>query len=302
MSSIVYISCKLERLTKMNPFDSKKRIDRLREIDYDSGGGINEQPFLRDFIDCNTIDVDLSTKLYRVMSLERLKQVISQKKLTLVRPAKWNDPYENFVLNATAHLAGGTKASLSGLRDLWYGQCWSLKEECDGLWRSFRSLGHNVKVKVEAGNLMGCFYDILNQFHSVSYFIGKVKYVPEKEIKNFFSKDFNLLAEGGQPMAFVIGLLTKRIQFAYEEEVRLLFKNPNNDAQDLSLVKNPWNNSDLFDFSIDPNTLLEEITIEPWVSPADYQQIRVDLAALGYHGPVNRSSLYDAPSFDLTII
>src|SRR5215211_4029195 len=75
---------------------------------------------------------DLDRKIYRVFSLERLLELISSKQNVLVKPLLWDDPFENFILRATAKYEGRNVHFEA--KDFLYGQCWSLNEESDAMW------------------------------------------------------------------------------------------------------------------------------------------------------------------------
>ena len=46
----------------------------------------------------NFKDDEVEKPLYRIMPLDYLIKVFSTRKLTLAKPFKWDDPYENFIL------------------------------------------------------------------------------------------------------------------------------------------------------------------------------------------------------------
>jgi|TARA_B110000037_G_C16812918_1_gene380444 hypothetical protein len=52
-------------------------------------------------------DEELDKNIYRVFSFKRLKEIFDTKKVTLVKPKRWNDPFENFILNSTGILPDG---------------------------------------------------------------------------------------------------------------------------------------------------------------------------------------------------
>ncbi len=70
-------------------------------------------------------DSDLDRPLYRIFGFARFVEVFEEKQLTLVKPKKWDDPFENFILNSTGILPDGMEFQF-GSRDAFYGQCWTL--------------------------------------------------------------------------------------------------------------------------------------------------------------------------------
>lgn len=284
----------------MIQFSTSDRISKIQELDHKINYGQNELPFKNGFLDCNSLNVDLNVFLYRITKYDRLLSMIKEKKNVLVRPSLWEDPYENFLLSGEGILPNGQKVSLEELKNKHYAQCWSKKEECDGLWRNFRSKDDfAVKIKVKAFDLFNEFYDMTNGFHSLSYFIGQVNYISEDTVKSYFDENINILSNSGQYLPFIRALLIKRSQFEYEEEVRLIFNQPSKD--DIANVKNPWDGTDLFSYVIDPNLLIDEIIFEPWIDDADFKAKEKELRTIGYTGKINKSSLYDKPIFQLKL-
>ena len=51
----------------------------------------------------NIVEADLDQSIYRIFSRERFIQLYETKKLVLVKPKKWEDPFENFIMNATGN-------------------------------------------------------------------------------------------------------------------------------------------------------------------------------------------------------
>ena len=47
--------------------------------------------------------------IFRVFTVDRLLEVFKDRKLTLVNPKKWDDPFENHIMNAVGELTDGKK-------------------------------------------------------------------------------------------------------------------------------------------------------------------------------------------------
>src|SRR5438552_16214215 len=84
----------------------------------------------------NVIGVSLDTQIYRIFPLRRIIQALKEGKLALVKPASWDDPFENFLFKAKAKV-GKEAASLERLRERLYGQCWMACAESDAMWRIY---------------------------------------------------------------------------------------------------------------------------------------------------------------------
>lgn len=281
----------------MNPFNFEERHKKIIQLDFSTNPTTAQNQFKDQYIDINTINLDSEEEIYRIFSLEKFIKTLQSNKLCLVRTHLWQDPFENFLLQSNGVLQNGTQVGFENIRDKFYGQCWTLKKECDGLWRNYKGTDKSaIKVKSRVKTLMNQFYDMTNHFHNLSYFIGKVDYVQDSAIENFFKNEIDIMNfQSG--VEFAESLLIKRLAFAYEEELRIIFSKPTNSDIDLSKIKNPWDDSDLFFVNIDPNLLFEEIEIDPWLTPKEFEDLKQEIIDLGFTGNITQSSLYNKPFF-----
>lgn len=271
----------------MKPFSIDIRNKKIADIVSITGGDASKDiEFLDDLLNINAINLDLSEQLFRVYSWDRFIEVLRDKKLTLVTTEKFKDrdPYENFLLNATGHYCG-RDADLSNIRDAFYVSCWSLKSECDGLWRNYTKRC-SVKVKTNSKNLFKSVYDINNDSHEYnSYFIGKVSYVNDNTIFKKFNREYRIrdLEDGEKDqLVFLRQLYIKRKPFNYEKEVRIV-------------IRDDINSYDKIQIPIDPNVLFEEIVLDPWIKLSTFKRKKNELVKAGFTGKITRSSLYDKP-------
>ena len=79
-------------------------------------------------------DDQLDKPVYRIMSVSRLTQILTDGKLALVKPKMWDDPFENALLNSAFSTAQGELVGFAA-KDSVYGQCWTLHRETDAMWR-----------------------------------------------------------------------------------------------------------------------------------------------------------------------
>src|SRR5438067_994323 len=107
---------------------------------------------------------DWDTPIYRVFSLNRFKEMISTSTLGLVRPSKWEDPFENFVLKSRVRLKTGEIGSLREIRDRWYGQCWTLNRDSDAMWRIYSPDKTGVRVSSTLRKLLSALYNPSDPF------------------------------------------------------------------------------------------------------------------------------------------
>lgn len=268
---------------------------------------INED-IKKEFIERNTLNfqneegtIDYNTPIYRIFPLDRLLEALKDKQFCLVKPKAWDDPYENFVLKSKGITKNNIEVSLEPIMERYYAQCWSLKEECDGLWRNYtrkscekcnfdefkKNHGKppiSAKVKTTVGKLMDAFYDESNKFHSICYYIGKVKYVEYDDIKEV-AKNALEVATCPDNSLQIMTLLMKRKPFEYEQEVRLIYCKTDDD-----------NLGKLFKFDIDPNNLIDEIILDPWIE-TEQRDSTIQQIKKYYTGNVDVSKLYRKEDF-----
>ena len=276
----------------MKPYSATKRHDKIIEIDYlKKQNGNTDVQYKGEYLNINSVNLDLIEDVYRIFNYEYFLNDLKDEKLTLVHPLEWQDPFENFFLNAVGKRDDGTLVGFGPVRNSFYSQCWSLKKECDGLWRNYK--GQNefaIQVKTNTKKLFNAIYDISNSFHYLSYFIGKVDYVSNEDIMNFFKEkvDFSNFQSG---MEFALTLMIKRIPFSYEEEVRVVVKAKENYDTSNSLLR----------IKLDLNEIIEEIVFDPWISDEMFDKKSVELRNNGYLGEIKKSKLYEKPHFIVKI-
>lgn len=268
----------------MNPFNIQQRQSLLNALAAQNGGNLivvpaQSQSTVREF---NVVNLDLDTVVYRIFNYNRFCSLLQTCQNTLVHPQAWQDPFENFLLNSQA-MYHGQRVSLRPVRDSWYGQCWTFKEECDGMWRSNtnNTVDRAVKVKTTARKLFESFYDFTNPFHTISFFIGRIEYVNVNQLNAFFQRAYSNLTDVTN-ISQMMTLLTKRQEFSYEDELRLLYC--------IEANGNPAPNT--FQYGIDPNALFDEVVLDPWTSDADMQTEENAMRQAGFNNPIRRSDLY----------
>ncbi len=235
---------------------------------------------------------DLERIVYRTFSRSRFEDLLASNNNGLVHPTKWEDPFENFLLTRTiVREANGSAISLQNLAEDWYGQCWTFNEESDALWRIYSAQNDGIKVAVRLGDLLDDLAQSVTH-PSLQAFAGRVLYWTENEIRNHMATlDFGNLAIGGQNDRFAELMCIKREAFAHEAEVRLLFC-------DLE-TKTGLNGVRPFPFH--PNTRLRGVVVDPRLSQQDAETMMKDLTKGGLTVKIERSTLYDAPSFTIPL-
>jgi len=242
-------------------------------------------------------DTDLDRPIYRIFSFSRLEEIFNESKLTLVKPKKWDDPFENFILNSTGILPDGREFQMS-FRDHYYGQCWSLTKESDAMWRIYSPEKDGVKVKTTIRKLFTPLFQLGGQdrkldgtVYNLSSFVGKVKYAGSKTLVSMLKDEKRMSGKifdqsgWGQASSFFF----KRWAFRHENEIRIIYNLENN------------NGRDIFKFAIDPVSLFDEIVFDPRMKEGLYQLQKEKLSQLGYDKKIIQSGLYKLKNFTIDL-
>ncbi len=231
--------------------------------------------------------------LYRYFPLDRFLKMLSDRQWALVKFSEWEDPFENFVYSAQVTSKAGIPVDLTNLRDSVFGQCWSLHQETDALWRIYSPNKSAVKVRVRASALFDSLYGT-GEGTVLHLFFGKVMYKCVADIEALM-KDQAAIHKGlfsTDGAGMIEYLLVKREEFSHENEARLIYQTETRD---------PRNKDKMLIFPLDPNSIVEEVVLDPRLSDSDATQTRNKIKAAGFVGDVRKSDLYAPPRFTFTL-
>jgi hypothetical protein len=242
-------------------------------------------------------NADLDKPVYRIFSFKRLEDIFKERKLTLVKPKLWDDPFENFILNSTGRLPDGREFQI-GFRDNFYGQCWSLTKESDAMWRIYSKDKDGVNVKTTIRKLFTPLFQRGGQHrkmngtvYNLSSFVGKVKYADTKTLIAMLKDEQRMSGKifdqsgWGQASTFFF----KRVAFRHEKEVRLIYNSQNE------------NQLDTFKFDIDPINMIDEIVFDPRMNEDVYQEQRDKVIEWGFNKSIIQSGLYKIKTFRIAL-
>src|SRR5437773_1681779 len=99
-------------------------------------------------------------RIYRVFRLGRFLEMLKQRTNTLVRPALWEDPWEEW-WSSLVRKRIGTAAPADV-----FGQCWTTSKESDAMWRVYAPLRDGVKVCTTVGALRQSITDADMQYRA----------------------------------------------------------------------------------------------------------------------------------------
>ncbi|MDQ2946129.1 MAG: DUF2971 domain-containing protein [Acidobacteriota bacterium] len=242
---------------------------------------------------CIDLENDLDTPVYRVFSSDRFFETFVSRTLALVRPHKWDDPFENFLYQVKIESPDGNPVSVAGLRRKLFGQCWSLNDESDATWRIYSHAKDGIKCRSTVRKVFEAIYNPGDKYASLRYFIGRVAYKSEGELLDLFADSDRYISiltdtSGRGP---VIALLSKRNEFRHEQEVRLIYQSPVDVPDDVHFFP-----------LTDPNDLFDELVFDPRMSAFYVKAFTNYLRSLGYTKPISQSRLYRLPEIPHKII
>ncbi|MWL89778.1 DUF2971 domain-containing protein [Cupriavidus sp. SW-Y-13] len=221
----------------------------------------------------------MDRRIYRIFPIKRFIQALDTRTLTLVKPKKWDDPFENALLSSE-FLVGGESTSFAAKESV-YGQCWTLHRETDAMWRIYSHEKDGVRVTTTPRKILTALKRYVGQYADLRCFIGKVQYAKKYNLKEIFEKIDLMKADGS---GIAESLLYKRQEFAHEREMRLIYSGDDNHCE-----------SDIFSFEINPNELFDRILFDPRMDESLREAHKKTLRGLGCEVPVRRSTLYDPP-------
>jgi hypothetical protein len=222
--------------------------------------------------------------IYRIISLSRLFQLFSTRVNVFVKPKRWDDPFENFILRSRIRFPSGELYN-HGNRDSIYGQCWTLQSASDAMWRIYSPHGDAVRIRSTPKRLAQSIIDSSSvRPHTVR--IGKVSYLSQAALVRFarlsFKTDESAYDAKGRT------LLVKRLAFIHEREVRALIF--------ASVEETAKSTSDFLQCPVNPHALIDQIMLDPRYSAEKAKSVKRQIAAqTDFRGEILRSLLYAPP-------
>jgi hypothetical protein len=227
--------------------------------------------------------------IYRIFTQERFEQLLFQNSMALVRPKKWDDPLENMLLQRPIY-SDKRAIPIDSMEKSYFGQCWTLKDESDAIWRIYAPDKNGVRVKTTVRKLANVLYantikHNMPQHSPHKCFIGKVRY-------GDFSDLFDLMGNRDKRQKFIMNditgqnaaasLLIKRTAFSHEEEVRAIYNTVGEEG------KNEY--GDFILFSTPPD-FIDEICFDPRMLNV-FEAEKAKLINRGVTIPIVHSLLY----------
>lgn len=234
---------------------------------------------------------DLDIPIYRVFKIRHLRNTLTKRKNTLVRPSLWDDPFENVLLNVPFYM-NNEEISVEIIRDMIYGQCWTMNEnETDALWRIYSPNKDGVRVKTTLRKLWNSFANLEDNRCELSYFIGKVQYKSADHIIYPLISNLKSYFVHEDSRALANTLFYKRIEFQHENEIRIIFKN-----------RSTQNYGNLYEHNFDFLDNVEEILFDPRISDEDYETEKKYFTRADSNVAISKSTLYKMPDLRIDLL
>ena len=220
----------------------------------------------------------LDEPIYRVFPLGRLIQCFAEKRITLVKPSAWNDPFENFLLNCPFDYNGET-LSLKEMSEKVVGQCWTSLHESDAMWRIYSADKCGVRVKSSPRRMLNALWESCEEHPQLNCFIGAVEYLPAKALISKLEK-IRIMTPDGSGMAK--SLLYKRMEFEHEHEVRIILTD--------AIGKT-------YNIPIDVNQIFDDLLFDPRLNDDIFSGFEHAFKRMGFKGDIKKSRLYKLTTY-----
>jgi Protein of unknown function (DUF2971) len=151
--------------------------------------------------------------LYRILSFDRLVQILRTNRWFFAHPASWEDPYE--------------RRHASPLTDKIYAQCWCRNGVSDAMWRIYSPSKLGVRIRVDAVRFNESLAEACES-QGVKFRIGGVRYVNAMEELIDTPPTVSSNSESNASfLAATDHLFLKRLAFSHEAEVRVVLLSDN---------------------------------------------------------------------------
>lgn len=203
----------------------------------------------------------LDKEIHHIIRTDFFLDMLRENKLVFKRVFAWDDPYEAAMFKQKINVNGKIMNFSENTQNI-YGQCWSQKpEECDGLWRVYSDNRKNDVVRLTTTVrklLQAVLSSPVHNTRARDFAIGDVLYQKKEDIETRNLK-FGINDFGNAPLCGKNLLLFKREEFAYEKEVRLIYKGLFSDKMESDLIPIPLG------VDVDIKKVFTHVTLSPWM-------------------------------------
>ncbi len=245
---------------------------------------LNRKPRLELFD--SYVSNNLDKPIYRFIRFEHFLSMLISNKKWISQTTLWDDVYENF-LGKVIIKHGAVPISYYGYIYNFYGECWTMQNENDALWRIYSNDKKSIRIKSSIRKVIeSCENEFSVNSELISYCtIGKVKYLTSKQINEWIKSNVKPLLG---TFDLLKSLFIKRKEFIHEQEIRLMvYKKTNQTEESKGFMRNHLL------LSINPNEIVDEITFDPRITIEDYLILKNVVEKLGFKNKIKKSKLYE---------
>ncbi|HBJ2608377.1 hypothetical protein FDA77_07020 [Clostridium botulinum] len=209
--------------------------------------------------------LNANDKVYKYMTINKFLHLVENNRTYFTIVESWDDSWEapSRIIPAQLKDAKIEFLGYSICSDL-FGQCWTLKEDSDAIWRIYSLNKDSIKIGTSIKKL-----ELITGINH--YVINKIHYYESlKDILQYLEMDVK-----GLSYLFADGLI-KRNAFKHEQKVRVLILN------DEKMVGKGMKDSNYMEFGINAIEFIEEIVIEPRAQDYHFQTIKNYCKRVGF--------------------
>ena len=250
-------------------------------------------------------------KIYRVISFQRLAEILVHQYNTLVHPSKWGDPFEKWRLRDIKKQDNNIPIDVNN----YFGQCWTLETKQVAMWELYSKGTDGFRIQTTVGKLLKSL--------KRPCIIAKVSYKSVEEIlQNDYGNCFcklwlcsdadclkkecsNNKCSHDKHLNIAKKFMIKREGFKHEKEVRFMCyvnKNTRNSFKYKLCssglprkIRSRQQEQGYFRYEIDPNELIEQIMVHPRVENYhNYNALKCVLQKIGFENTIKRSQLLES--------
>ena len=229
-------------------------------------------------------NIHSNTNIYRIFAREHFFELFENRQNALLVPRMWSDPFENVFLRSQVKFLSDGEIGTFGFRDDLYGQCWTREPVSEAIWQIYSRDESGIRVRTTVGKLIESMRDAHGEQSNLSCFIGLVKYMTDKQLREFGKTAFR---DHISSRVVARSLLVKRKAYRFENEVRLIYFNHNK-------VRNAQG---VYRYRLDPLAVFDQVMFDGRVSVEEYSALKkevVERTGISIRR-VKRSLLYSQP-------
>lgn len=214
--------------------------------------------------------------LYRYISLETFLAFVELKRTHLTKVATWDDPWEAILSKIpVVDDDGNPLKRIYSFHEGVFGQCWSLRQESDAMWRIYSRSNSGLVIATTVAK-----FALLEGAERL--YVGPVVY---------FEDPPDLVAKAGTDRSIFGRYCFKRTAYEHEHEVRILTH--------ADLVPGCDAKANQLNLAVDPTAFVDQIIIDPRSSSWFVEAMKEYCQRSGFSIEPVQSDLY-APDPHLT--